>query len=246
MAACILYGYGPPNVMLCCLCVSPPAPSPLTRAWTWWSDWRRGWISTPQISLSSRTYRHTYPAHTLIVTNNDLPCSLQAIHNTQDNWPHLKHLKRFCFVPLSPRKESEDCPDAAKTVCVKILCHTASNCRCLLFFWPFGVFDFSQEEKSGLITSRHILMSPLYSKQCLATIVTVHSVRKRAVKISNGKRRSKRKGSSGGCTVDSELAREKVVLQEAVNILMSGRTVLEPGLFCACTVVLLYIWCQTM
>lgn len=36
------------------------------------------------------------------------------------------------------------------------------------------------------------------------------------------------------------------VQQEVVNILMSRRTVLEPRLFGACTVFLLYIWCQTM
>lgn len=109
------------------------------------------------------------------------------------------------------------------------------------------MFDFSQGEKSGLITSRHILMSPLYSKHCLATIVTVRLVKKRAVKPSNdsqleAKRVRERKGSSS----ESRARKRESSQQEAVNILMSRRTVLEPGLVCACTIVLLYIWCQTM
>lgn len=83
-------------------------------------------------------------AHTHIVAYNDLPCSIHTIHRIKDNWQHLKRLKRFCFVPLSSEKQSEGCPGAARTVCAKTLCHTARDCRRLLFFWPFGVFDFSQ------------------------------------------------------------------------------------------------------
>lgn len=175
----------------------------MTRAQTWWSGWRRGWTSTPQTSPSSRMYRHKHPVHAHIVGNYHLPCSLKAIHHIKDNWSHLKRLKWFCFVRLSAWKQSEGCPDTARTVCVKTLGHTASDCRRLLFFWPFGVFDFSQGEKSGLITSRHILMSPLYSKHCLATIVTVRLVKKTAVKPSNdsqleAKSGRERKGSSSG------------------------------------------------
>ncbi len=172
----------------------------MTRDRTWWSGWRRGWTSTPQTSPSSRMYRHKHPVHTHIVTNNDLLCSLKAIHRIKDNWPHLR---RFCFALLSSWKQTEGCPDATRTVCVKTLGHTASDCRRLLFFWPFGVFDFAQGEKSGLITSRHTLMSLLYSKHCLATIVTIRLVKKRAVKPSNdsqleAKRGRERKGSSSG------------------------------------------------
>jgi len=114
------------------------------------------------------------------------------------------------------------------------------------------VFDFSQGEKSGLITSRHTLMSLLYSKHCLATIVTVRLVKKRAVKPSNDSRleakggREREREKEREPAVNQKLEEEKVVQQEAVNILMSGRTVLEPGLVCSCTVCLLYIWCQTM
>lgn len=92
-------------------------------------------------------------------------------------------------------------------------------------------------------------MSPLYSKHSLTTIVTVRLLKKRAVKPSNdsqlkAKRREEEREEEAA--VDSKLEIEKAVQQEAVNILMSGRTVLEPRLVCACTMVLLYIWCQTM
>lgn len=86
---------------------------------------------------------------------------------------HTLHIKQFYSVPVSLVKLSEGCRVAAGSVCAETLGHAATDSRRLLFFWPFGGFDFSQADNSGLITPRHILMSPLCSKHCLSPVVTV-------------------------------------------------------------------------
>jgi len=88
-------------------------------------------------------------------------------------------------------------------------------------------------------------MPALYSKQFCNTFVTAPFDRKKsspAIKrfLVRGKERELK------AAVDAALEMRKTVQQKGGNILMSRRTVLEPKMFCACTAVLLYIWCHTM
>lgn len=80
---------------------------------------------------------------------------------------------------LSQGKQTE--PDAVRTENAAPWC---LRLKSFVIFWPFGVFGFLQGKKPGLITSRHTLTSPLYSKCCFIAIVTVHLVKKRAVKLT--------------------------------------------------------------
>ena len=130
MAACVL-GLDAPNVTPSCPCVSPHSSLTSDQG----SDLMERLtqrLNLHAADLTQLSYVQTNPQHT--PTYDDLPYSMQAIHRTKNNWQHLEPLKCFCFLPLSSEKQSEGCPGATRTVCAKTFCHTARDCRRLLFF----------------------------------------------------------------------------------------------------------------
>lgn len=118
----------------------------------------------------------------------------------------MSAFKSIYLVPLGSRNRGFK--DNLKTL--KMLCHAVRDRRrlSLFFFQTFLVFGSSQGEKSGLITSRHILMC-LHCAQSTASppLSLYSSSKKRAAKPSKPSKRERERGE--GAAVDGELEIEK-------------------------------------
>lgn len=89
----MLYGGEPKNLTPLRVCVCVFTPSSLTTdQGTDLMEHLTQRLSLHVADLTQLSYVQTQKT-SHIVANNDLPCRLQTIHRTEDNWPHLK-----CFV----------------------------------------------------------------------------------------------------------------------------------------------------